>query len=365
MADQISDSRPPIKFSEAIREATTQAMSHDRRVIIIGEGVPDPKGIFGTTIGLRETFGPDRVFDMPISENALTGICIGAALKKLRPILTHQRVDFSLLSLDQIINNAAKWHYMFGGQQTVPIVIRMMIGMGWGQGPQHSQSLQALFAQVPGLKVVMPTTAHDAKGLLLASIQDKNPVIFLEHRWIHGTTGFVPEEMYTVPLGKAKVIKEGTDITLVAHSYLTIEALHATQILTEYDINAEVIDLRTISPLDEETIFNSVKKTGKVVVIDSASRSGSIAENIVARIATKIYGQLSSAPTIIACPDFPAPTSFALSKNYYPTYKEICERVFHILKKDGSILQKKLQSEADEKTTFPHDIPDPSFTGPF
>lgn len=364
MSDQTLNSRPPIKFNEAIREATMQAMSENKHVIIIGEGVPDPKGIFGTTLGLREKFGPNRVFDMPVSENALTGICIGAALKGLRPILTHQRVDFSLLSLDQIINNAAKWRFMFGGQQSVPLVIRMVVGMGWGQGPQHSQSLQALFSQIPGLKVVMPTTAYDAKGLLLASIQDNNPVIFLEHRWVHGITGYVPEEMYTVPIGKAKVIKEGTDITLVAHSYMTIETLRATNILASLGVSAEVVDLRTIRPLDDETILNSVKKTGRVIVIDNASQTGSIAENIVGRVTMKIFGQLLFAPTIIACPDYPTPTSHALSKRYYPTYKEIAEKVFQMLKKDPAPLEKLLQDET-AKNHLPHDIPDPSFTGPF
>lgn len=364
MDNQTLNPRPAIKVCEAIREATFQAMAEDNRVIIIGEGVPDPKGIFGTTLGLREKFGSKRVFDMPISENALTGICIGAALKGLRPILTHQRLDFSLLSLDQIINNAAKWHYMFGGQNTVPLVIRMVIGMGWGQGPQHSQSLQSLFAQIPGLKVVMPTTAYDAKGLLLASIKDNNPVIFLEHRWIHGLTGHVPEEMYTVPIGKAKVVKEGTDITLVSHSYMTIETLRAASILSTHGVNAEVIDLRTIRPLDEETIIDSVKKTGRLIVIDNASQTGSIAENIAGRVSMKIYGQLLSAPAIITCPDYPAPTSPALSKNYYPTYKIIAEKSFWLLKKDSSILQKSLEEETEENK-LPHDIPDSSFTGPF
>ncbi|MDO8512138.1 MAG: transketolase C-terminal domain-containing protein [bacterium] len=364
MAEQTTNPRATIKVSEAIREATLQTMATDRRVIIIGEGVPDPKGIFGTTLGLREKFGKDRVFDMPVSENALTGICIGAALNGLRPILTHQRADFSLLSLDQIINNAAKWHFMFGGKKTVPIVIRMMIGMGWGQGPQHSQSLQALFAQVPGLKVVMPTTPYDAKGLLLASIQDNNPVIFLEHRWIHNITGFVPEEMYQVPLGKAKIAREGTDVTLVAHSYPTIETLRAADVLAKHGISAEVVDLRTIRPLDKETIFSSIKKTGRVVVIDNAPQTGSIAENIVAEITTNIFGQLLAAPVIVACPNYPAPTSFALSKNYYPTYKEISESVFRLLKKDPTPLTKEFHEETTE-SPLPHDIPDPTFSGPF
>ena len=202
----MEDSNREIKYFGAIREALDQSMQEDANIFIIGEGVPDPKGIFGTTSGLREKYGEKRVLDMPVSENALTGVCIGAALTGLRPVLMHQRVDFSLLSMDQIINNAAKWHYMFGGQLKVPLVIRMIIGRGWGQGAQHSQNLQALFSHIPGLKVVMPSTAYDAKGLLISSIKDNNPVIFLEHRWLHNISGFVPEESYTIPIGKGKII---------------------------------------------------------------------------------------------------------------------------------------------------------------
>src|SRR3990167_3336413 len=171
-----------IKFHQAILEATTQLMESNPDVYVIGLGAPDPKGLFGTTMGLEEKFGPNRVMDMPASENAMTGIVIGSALMGMRPIMTHQRVDFSLLALDQLINNAAKWHYMFGGKGSVPMVVRMFIGRGWGQGPQHSQTLHSIFAHIPGLKVVMPSNPQDAKGLFISSVQDNNPVIFLEHR---------------------------------------------------------------------------------------------------------------------------------------------------------------------------------------
>ena len=172
-----------IKFGEAIREAIDICMRDDKSVFIIGEGVPDPRGIFGSTLGLKEKYGGDRVLDMPLSENGMTGVCIGAALKGMRPIMTHQRMDFALLSMDEIINNAAKWHYMFGGKINIPLVVRMIIGRGWGQGAQHSQNLQALFAHIPGLNVIMPTTPYDVKGLLISSVENNNPVIFIEHRW--------------------------------------------------------------------------------------------------------------------------------------------------------------------------------------
>src|SRR5579872_1970482 len=187
-----------IKYHEAILEATDQIMELDPRVYLMGLGAPDPKGIFGTTSGLGKKYGPNRVMDMPTSENAMTGIAIGSAIEGMRPIMTHQRVDFFLLALDQLINNGAKWHYMFGGQMKVPLVIRLIIGRGWGQGPQHSQSLQSFFAHIPGLKVVMPSNPYDAKGLLISAIEDDNPVVYLEHRWLHGIFGEVPKEIYRI-----------------------------------------------------------------------------------------------------------------------------------------------------------------------
>ena len=183
-----------ITYGEAIREALETAMSTDDSVICYGLGVDDPKGIFGTTLGLQEKFGSDRVFDMPTSENAMTGIGIGSAIYGLRPVMVHQRLDFFLLAMDQLVNNAAKWHFMFGGQDSVPLTIRLILGRGWGQGPTHSQNLQSWFAHIPGLKVVMPATARDAKGLLLSSVFDNNPVVFLEHRWLHNLEGEVAED---------------------------------------------------------------------------------------------------------------------------------------------------------------------------
>ncbi len=189
------------KFNEAILEAHDQLMAVDPNVYIMGLGVPDPKGIFGTTVGLQEKYGPNRVMDMPCSENAMTGVAIGSALVGMRPIMTHQRVDFFLLALDQLVNNACKWHFMFGGQLNVPLVIRLIIGRGWGQGPQHSQTLTSFFAHLPGLKVVAPSSPYDAKGLLISAVEDNNPVVYLEHRWLHNIYGEVPSEIYRVPLG--------------------------------------------------------------------------------------------------------------------------------------------------------------------
>ena len=245
-----------MNFANAVNAALHQAMEIDSSVICYGLGVTDPKAVFGTTANLEKRFGPRRVFDMPTSENAMTGVAIGAALNGIKTVMTHQRIDFFLLAMDQLVNGAAKWHYMFGGQNSIPITIRLIIGRGWGQGPTHSQNLQAWFAHIPGLKVVMPTTPEDAKGLLLASIFDPNPVIFLEHRWLHNAVGEVPAGDYRVPLGQARTARSGADITIVAMSYMTVEALHAADYLARQGICCEVIDLRTIKPLDWQTVFD-------------------------------------------------------------------------------------------------------------
>jgi pyruvate dehydrogenase E1 component beta subunit len=211
---------------------------------------------------------------MPTSENAMTGVAIGASLNGIRPVMTHQRVEFFLLAMDQLVNNAAKWHYMFGGHASIPITIRLIIGQGWGNGPTHSQSFQAWFAHIPGLKVVMPATAMDAKGLLLSSIFCNNPVIFFEHRWLHDLEGDVPEGDFRIPLGEAKEIKTGNDFTIVSMSHMTIEALHAVEILEKHGISIDLIDLRTVKPIDWGKIFYSVHKTGRLLAIDTATSTG-------------------------------------------------------------------------------------------
>jgi len=349
-----------ITYAQAILEATVQCMESDPSVYIIGLGVPDPKGIFGTTIGLKEKFGDKRVLDMPVAENGMTGIAIGSALVGMRPIMTHQRVDFMLLSLDQIINNAAKWHYMFGGKMKVPLTIRLLVGRGWGQGPQHSQSLQALFAHIPGLKVVMPTTPYDAKGLLISAVEDDNPVIYIEHRWLHGVFGPVPEEEYTVPIGNARIMREGKDVSIVSASHMTLDALKAANLLSGQGIEAELIDLRTIRPLDEKTILDSVKKTGRLLVVDGAWKSFGVSSEIMAMVSEKAFGFLKGPPRRIAFPDIPTPTSFALANHYYP-------RPYDIINESRAMLGLPLLTEKQMgiENQGHLDVPDSSFTGPF
>ncbi|MCO5144090.1 MAG: alpha-ketoacid dehydrogenase subunit beta [Oligoflexia bacterium] len=363
MQTNSSKTQRKLSYAKALVEATDICMERDPKVIMFGLGVNDPKRIFGTVGNLPEKYGKDRIFDVPLSENALTGIAVGAATMGYRAILTHQRLDFALLSLDQIINNAAKWHYMFAGQWKCPIVIRMIIGRGWGQGPQHSQSLQAIFAHIPGLKVVMPATPADAKGLFIASVEDSNPVIFLEHRWLHYLEGEVPDGYYSLPLGKSQISLEGNSVTLVASSYMVYESYRAAEALKKIGISAEVINLQTVSPLDLETIIKSVKKTGHLVVADTGHASFGVPAEIISRVTENCFSALKSAPVRIACPDYPAPTTFALAKHYYPRSSDIAEAVLKILgESNGFEITNNLKNI--EQSLRP-DVPDLKFTGPF
>lgn len=353
-----------ITYAAALHEAFDICLRDDPSVFLIGEGLPDPKGIFGTTAGLVNKYGKNRVMDMPVAENALTGVCIGAALRGMRPVLTHQRVDFALLSLDQIISNAAKWYFMFGGQKSVPMVIRMIIGRGWGQGAQHSQSLQSLFAHIPGLKVVMPATVYDAKGMMIAAIEDNNPVIWLEHRWLHNLKDDVPSERYTVALGQAKLVRQGKDLTLVASSHMTLEALRAAGFLERMGIGVDLIDLRTIKPLDKDLILRSVEKTGRLLVADLGWLTAGMSAEILALVSESVFPALKTAPRRVAVADIPAPSSPFLTKDYYPGYRQIIEEAIKMLGKDRAAY-KTVLDEVYQPSKFPHDVPDMSFTGPF
>ncbi len=350
-----------LSFYQAIREAIDLCMEKDPDVYIMGLGVPDPKGVFGTTVALQPKYGPLRVMDMPTSENAMTGVAIGSALVGMRPIVTHQRMDFALLAMEQMVNQAAKWHYMSGGQVHVPLVIRMVIGRGWGQGAQHAQSLQAWFAHIPGLKVVMPSTAHDAKGLLVASICDNNPVIFIEHRWLHNTFGPVPEGFYSVPLGKARIARQGKDITIAATSYMVLEALRCAEALAEIGIKAEVIDIRTLRPLDLELILESLSRTGRFMVADTGWKTGGFGGEVLAVVVEEAFGKLKCAPRRFGTCDCPTPPSFSLSRGCYP-------RASHLYAMACEMLGVKVEAGrlgVFKEDTLPHDIPDRSFTGPF
>ena len=321
-----------LSYVDAIREATDQEMERDPSVIVFGVDVDDPKAILGTTRGLLEKYGPERVFGTPLSEEGMTGVAIGMSFAGLRPIHVHIRMDFLMLAMNQLINVAAKSRYMYGGQVHVPIVVRSMIGKSWGQGAQHSQGLYSLFMHVSGLKVVAPTTPHDAKGSLIHAIRDNDPVMYVEHRLLHFQKGLVPEQSYTVPPGKARITAEGSDVTLVGISYMQLECLRAHRYLETVGICAEVIDPIWLSPLDIDTIVQSVLKTGRLCVVDNGWVTCGASAEIVALVTEQLQGtqelrvrRMGFAP--VTCP--PTPT---LEDLYYPNARTIASAVYDLVK---------------------------------
>lgn len=345
-----------LSFADALREGTELVMAEDQNVVVIGLGAADPKGIFGTTTGLANQFGKSRVLEPPTAENGTAGIALGASLMGLRPIVTHQRVEFALLAMDPLVNQAAKWHYMTAGQQKAPLVFRMVVGRGWGQGPQHSQSLEAWFAHIPGLKVVVPATAHDAKGLLIASVRDDNPVVFLESRWSHGVTGHVPEGLYETPIGNANIAREGTDVTIVSFSFALIEALQASEILARQGIEAEVVDLRSLRPLDVDAVHASVAKTGRIVVVDLGWSEFGVSAEVITQLALRGVPLLSP-PRRMGVTPGPIPSTRSLADLAYPGVRGIV----------GSVLEMMDLYDPEVVAKIPEvcDVPDASFVGPF
>jgi pyruvate dehydrogenase E1 component beta subunit len=299
-------------------------LEKDERVFLIGQGVTSPWYVGNTTVGLIDRFGPERVIDTPVSENGVTGTAVGASLAGMRPILAHPRLDFMYYAMDQIANHAANWYYMFGGQTSVPITIWGIINRGGEQAAQHSQALQAMFMHIPGLNVVMPSTPYDAKGLLVASIEDDNPMIYIDDRWLYDYVGDVPEEIYTVPIGKGIVRRKGKDVTVVATSYMMYEAMKAAENLEKEGIDVEVVDLRSLKPLDENLVFDSVKKTGRLVIADGGWKKCGVAAEISAIIAESGISKKLRAPIMrVSLPDTPAPASSVLEQVYYKKAEDI------------------------------------------
>jgi len=320
-----------LTYAHAIREAFQQLLASDPRVFVIGQGLWSPWYVGASMQDLDLEFGRDRVIDTPVSENATTGAAIGAALAGMRPIVVHPRMDFMLLAADPIVNQAANWSYMFGGQIGVPVVIRSIINRGGEQGAQHSQALQAFFTHVPGIKVVMPANPYDAKGLLIAAVRDGNPVMFIDDRWLYDSVGEVPAEMYAVPIGLGAVRRVGSDLTIVASSWILGQALAAAETLDRRGVSAEVIDLRSIKPWDRGLVFNSVRKTGRLIIADGGWTTGGVSAEIAATVACEAFDCLKGPIQRVALPDAPAPTSQALERAYYPTAAHIIMAAERIL----------------------------------
>ncbi len=313
-----------ITYLDAVREAMVQEMRRDENVFFLGEDIGTYGGAFGVSKGMLEEFGPERVLDTPISEAAIAGAATGAAMMGMRPIMEIMFMDFITLSSNQLVNQAAKLHFMFGGHINVPMVIRTPAGSGTGAAEQHSQSLENWFVGVPGIKVVAPATAADAKGMLITAIRDNNPVLFMEHKLLYRTKGMVEEEMYEVPFGKADVKREGKDLTIIAYSIMVPRALEAAAELEKEGIDIEVVDLRSLKPLDEETIIQSVSKTGRVLIAHEAPRTGGFGGEVAAVIAgSEAFDRLDAPIRRIAGLNTPIPYNRDLEAAAVPQVKDI------------------------------------------
>lgn len=330
----MSSKNRKLQFSLAINEALLQIMAHDKSVFLIGQGVKSPWYVGNTCQGLLEKFGPERIIDTPVSENAVTGSAVGAAIAGMRPIVVHPRMDFMMYAMDPIINEAANWHYMCGGRSSAPVVIWGIVNRGGEQAAQHSQAFQALFAHIPGLKVVMPSTPYDAKGLMISAIRDDNPIIYIDDRWLHRQEGVVPEEIYEVAIGKGIIRKKGTDLTLVSSSYMATESLKAAQELAEEGIDVELIDIRTVKPLDESLILKSIRKTGRIAIADGSWKNCGVSAEISALVSEKGFKYLKAPVKRVTLPDSPAPASRVLEKKYYPDMNNIIVAIRNLIKYD-------------------------------
>ena len=327
----INNTERLLTYGEAIFEGISQEMDRDDSVFVLGQGVDDPKGTLGTTINLHKDFGKNRSFDVPIAEDGILGVAIGSALAGLRPINVHIRIDFLLLCMNQLINMAAKSHYMFGGSVSIPLVLRGAIGRSWGQGAQHSQALHSFFMHTPGLKVVAPTFASDAKGSMIAAIRDNNPVVFIEHRMLYSLKEHVPNETYEGEIGKARRLREGSDITIVAISHMVIESLRAHKLLEKIGVSAEIIDPIWLSPLDIDSIIASVEKTGRLLVVDNAWLTCGASAEICLQVVERLQLHKKIHVERIGYENTPCPTTKPLEDMFYPNPSVIASKAYNMM----------------------------------
>lgn len=316
-----------LTYAEAINEALHQAMELSSDVIVMGQLVDYKPGIFGTTKGLVDRFGKDRVLDFPVAENIMTFSGIGAALTGIRPVLVHQRLDFVTCLLDAIVNWLSLWRFKSNGESCLPVTIRAIVGKGWGQAAQHSKSFHAWFAHLPGLKVAMPSTAYDAKGLLLESIFGENPVIIIENRSLFSQVDYVPEIPYRLKFGQATIRRKGKDITMVAIGMMVPISIRVAQRLAAESIDAEVIDVRTLSPIDDATIYKSVSNTKRLIVVDSGWQSFGVAAEIMAKVCERLGNKMKSNPVRICLPDSHTPMSYVLEEKYYVNEEAMLKKI--------------------------------------
>jgi len=316
-----------LKYSLAINEALHQLMETDSRVFLLGQGVKSPWYVGATAQGLLERFGEQRVIDTPVSENAMTGAAVGAAIVGMRPVVVHPRMDFMFYAFDPIINQAANWRYMSGGRVGAPVVFWGIINRGGEQAAQHSQALHSIFAHIPGLKVVAPSSAFDAKGLMVAAIRDDDPVVFIDDRWLYGEKSIVPEEIFEVEIGKGKIVREGADVSIICFSHMVPHVKKAAEVLQQEGLSVEIVDLRTVKPLDREMIVSSVEKTGRGLICDVGWTTGGVGAEVAAIIAERDFGFLKAPIRRLGLADIPAPASRILEEDYYPDFNTVIDTV--------------------------------------
>jgi len=354
-----------ITAAEAIRDGLLESALADKKVLFFAEGVCDPVPVFGTLAGLSSHINKNRLIEMPVAENGLIGIAIGCAVAGHRPIINLHRVEFALLAMEQIINNAAKIAFMSGGVESVPLVIRMIVGRGWGQGPNHSQSLESFFAHIPGLKVIIPTFPGDSKGMIISAVKDNNPVIVIENRWCHYLEGDVKKGYYLSPIDGPRVVREGSDYTIVASSYMTIEAMMAAKALEKIKINIEIIDLRVLRPLNTNCIVKSVKKTGTLMTVDLGWVSYGIGAEIIASVITEDHIEFKCKPIRLGVASKPTPSSRGLVDGHYTNSVDIVKNICKSLNLGEEISKKAINIALIAIENKPIDIPNATFKGPF
>ena len=354
-----------ISTGEAISEGLAEAAVRDPSIIFLAEGVEDPSAVYGTLKGIGQRIGSERMIEMPLAENGMCGVAIGAAMTGKRPVISFHRVEFALLAMEQIVNNAAKTHYVSNGQHAVPLVLRLVVGRGWGQGPAHSQSFETMFAAIPGLKVIMPVFAGDAKGMMAAAVADGNPVISIESRWAHYVRGHVPEGYYTEPLDGPRRLREGDAATVVATSYMTLEAMRAVDTLVERGVAVDLFDLRVLRPLNLEPIRESVRRTGRLLTVDTGFRLYGAGAEIAADITEHCFASLKAAPRRLGLPEHPTPSSRGLVANYYPDARRVVETLSSMLDLSAETAESALESLIAARGDLPIDVPDQFFRGPF
>jgi pyruvate dehydrogenase E1 component beta subunit len=361
----MTEQKRMLSLGDAIREGLTEIAIRDSSVLLLAEGIADPSAVYGTTAGIGSHIDAKRIIEMPVAENGLCGVAVGAAMMGKRPVISFHRVEFALLAMEQIVNNAAKTHYISNGRHKVPLVIRMIVGRGWGQGPEHSQSMEAVFSHFPGLKVIMPTYPRDGKGLMIAAVQDDNPVLVIEHRWCHYATGHVPEGYYVEPIDGPRAVHLGKDVTIVATSYMTLEAVRAAEALEKIGYSATVFDLRVLRPLMLDRIFESVQQTGRLVTVDTGFKKFGIGAEVVSEVVANCFLALKAPPVRLGLPDHPTPSSRGFIPGFYTDSVTILRNIGTLLEIAPGKVESAVAELIAQRKGLPVDVPDPFFKGPF